>query len=66
LVTVWRYGAVAIWLQGKGSVIVSDRAFRRTRPWAVPLPDHKDAARSGKPATASQNPMAPVDRGGAE
>jgi len=42
--TVWRYGAVAIWLRPEGAVILSDRAFRGTRPWVVGLPERKAAA----------------------
>ena len=42
--TVWRYGAVAIWLRPEGAVVVSDRAFRGARPWVVGLPARKAAA----------------------
>ncbi len=42
--TVWRYGAVAVWLRPAGVEIVSDRAFRGTRPWVVGLPPKRNAA----------------------
>ena len=36
--TVWRYGAAAIWLNGGRATILTDRAWRGTRPWVPPLP----------------------------
>ena len=36
--TVWRYGATAIWLDGRHARIVTDRAYRGDRPWVPPLP----------------------------
>ena len=36
--TVWRYGSVAIWLDGGHARIVTDRAWRGLRPWVAPLP----------------------------
>jgi competence protein ComEC len=36
--TVWRYGATAIWLDGRHARIVTDRAYRGNRPWVPPLP----------------------------
>ena len=49
--TVWRYGAVAIWLRPQGVVIVSDRWLRGTRPWVVPLPGRQaTAAKTRSPA----------------
>jgi competence protein ComEC len=42
--TVWRYGAVAVWLRPEGAVLVSDRSLRGTRPWVVGLPERKAAA----------------------
>ncbi len=42
--TVWRYGAVAIWLDGTHARIVTDRAWRGARPWVPPPPlPHKAA-----------------------
>jgi competence protein ComEC len=56
--TVWRYGAVAVWLEPGGAVIVSDRRLRGERPWVAPLPVH-DAVK-GKPGVgpALTEPMA--------
>jgi len=59
--TVWRYGAVAVWLQPAGVVIVSDRWFRGTRPWVVGLPAKRNAAVA--PPTL---PMAPHEPPAAE
>jgi competence protein ComEC len=56
--TVWRYGAVAIWLRPQGAVVVSDRAWRGTRPWVVPPPERKAAAVPGNLRTAPREPMA--------
>jgi competence protein ComEC len=36
--TVWRYGATAIWLDGRRARIVTDRAYRGDRPWVPPQP----------------------------
>jgi competence protein ComEC len=36
--TVWRYGATAIWLEGRHARIVTDRAYRGDRPWIPPMP----------------------------
>jgi competence protein ComEC len=36
--TVWRYGAVAVWLRPGGVEVVSDRSLRGARPWVVALP----------------------------
>ncbi len=52
--TVWRYGAVAVWLQPHGVVIVSDRSLRGVRPWVVPLPERRAA-----PVLPPSLPMAP-------
>jgi competence protein ComEC len=59
--TVWRYGSVAIWLRPTGVEIVSDRAFRGTRPWVVGLPPKRN------PAVVPQTlPMAPHEPVAAE
>lgn len=55
--TVWRFGAVAIWLGPGEARIISDRVFRGTRPWVVPLPERR-AATPPRPTL----PMAPRDQ----
>jgi competence protein ComEC len=59
--TVWRYGSVAIWLRPTGVEIVSDRAFRGTRPWVVGLPPKRDAA-----VVPPTSPVAPHEPPAAE
>jgi competence protein ComEC len=49
--TVWRYGATAIWLDPHHVRILTDRGFRGTRPWVIPLPG---------PRTAGAGPTQPV------
>ena len=53
--TVWKEGAVAIWLEPHGARVLTDRADRGERPWVVPPP--KPRARP-----VSNLPMAPMDR----
>ena len=36
--TVWRDGAHAVWIEGDGVRVVSDRAYRGRRPWVPPPP----------------------------
>ncbi len=36
--TVWKYGATAIWLDGRHARILTDRAYRGARPWVPPVP----------------------------
>jgi competence protein ComEC len=36
--TVWRYGATAIWLNGRHAYVLTDRAYRGNRPWVPPPP----------------------------
>jgi competence protein ComEC len=36
--TVWRYGAVAIWLNTRHAYVLTDRAYRGIRPWVPPPP----------------------------
>jgi len=36
--TVWRYGATAIWLDGRHARILTDRTWRGERPWVPPPP----------------------------
>jgi competence protein ComEC len=56
--TVWRYGAVAIWLRPAGAVILSDRSARGTRPWVVGLPERKAAAPPTGLKLAPSEPLA--------
>jgi competence protein ComEC len=43
--TVWRYGATAIWLNGRGAEILTDRRYRGDRPWVPPPPAPRAAAK---------------------
>jgi competence protein ComEC len=63
--TVWRYGSVAIWLRPTGVEIVSDRAFRGTRPWVVGLPPKRNAA-VVPPTLPPTLPVAPQEPPAAE
>jgi competence protein ComEC len=36
--TVWRFGAVGIWLNGHHAYVLTDRAYRGVRPWVPPPP----------------------------
>ena len=56
--TVWRYGAVAVWLRPEGAVVVSDRWLRGTRPWVVGLPERKAAAPPSGVKVAPKEPVA--------
>ena len=47
--TVWRYGATAIWLDGRRATIVTDRAYRGDRPWVPPPPSPRARAVPGLP-----------------
>ncbi|HEX3991513.1 MAG TPA: ComEC/Rec2 family competence protein [Acetobacteraceae bacterium] len=53
--TVWRDGAVAIWLEPHGARVLTDREYRGARPWVIPPP--KPRARP-----VSNLPIAPLDR----
>ena len=55
--TVWRDGAVAIWLEPDGARILTDRAERGTRPWVPPPP-------TPRPRPAPNLPPAIVDTAG--
>jgi competence protein ComEC len=46
--TVWRDGAVAIWLDEAGPRIVTDRAVRGARPWVPPPPRPRWEAHLGE------------------
>jgi competence protein ComEC len=45
--TVWRDGAVAIWLDPGGARVLTDRAERGARPWVPPPPTPSRRARPG-------------------
>jgi competence protein ComEC len=53
--TVWRFGSAAIWLNGDGARVMTDRWERGDRPWVPPLPKPR------KPAMPTL-PVAAVDR----
>jgi competence protein ComEC len=53
--TVWRDGAVAIWLEPHGARVLTDREDRGARPWVIPPP--KPRARP-----VSNLPTAPLDQ----
>jgi len=36
--SVWRDGAIAVWLTAQGAVVLTDRQFRGDRPWVPPPP----------------------------
>jgi competence protein ComEC len=64
--TVWRYGAVAVWLQPEGAVpggavIVSDRSLRGTRPWVAPLPARQTAKSKPGVKVVPKEPVAAID-----
>lgn len=51
--TVWRNGAVAIWLDNSGAEVVTDRAERGKRPWVAPPPQPRRRANSSLPRAKS-------------
>ena len=53
--TVWKNGAVAIWLEPLGARVLTDRENRGTRPWVPPPP-------TPKPRAVSPLPLAALDR----
>jgi competence protein ComEC len=53
--TVWKDGAVAIWLEPHGALVLTDRADRGDRPWVAPPPKPR------RPPV-SNLPLAPADR----
>jgi competence protein ComEC len=53
--TVWKEGAVAVWLEPPGARVLTDRQDRGERPWVPPLP-------SPRPRPVSDLPAATVDR----
>jgi competence protein ComEC len=54
--TVWRYGAVAVWLQPQGVGIISDRSLWGVRPWVMPLSERRTV-----PMLPPTLPMAPKE-----
>ena len=42
--TVWRDGAHAVWIEGAGVRVLSDRAARGDRPWVPPVPTPRRVA----------------------
>lgn len=53
--TVWKDGAVAIWLGPQGAQVLTDREDRGERPWVPPPP-------KPRPRPVSNLPMAPTDQ----
>ena len=51
--TVWRDGAHAVWLGAGAPIVVSDRAFRGSRPWVPPPPTPR--------RNVPDLPMAPIE-----
>jgi competence protein ComEC len=51
--TVWREGAVAIWLDALVPIIVTDRTERGARPWVPPIPEPHQH-RASKPLAATE------------
>ena len=54
--TVWRYGSAAIWLDGDGVRLLTDRTERGSRPWVPPVPKPRAAA-------PPSLPLAQIDKG---
>ena len=60
--TVWRDGAVAIWLDPGGARVLTDRAERGARPWVPPPPitaQPRDARPGSSPQTTSLEETVP-------
>jgi competence protein ComEC len=51
--SVWRDGAYAVWLGGRGVTVVSDRQWRGDRPW-VPPPPQPRRPKPSAPMAASE------------
>lgn len=56
--SVWRDGAHAVWLEGSGVRVLSDRTARGTRPWVPPVPKPRNAAvrRAAPSSPSSEQP----------
>jgi competence protein ComEC len=52
--TVWREGAVAVWLTPSGARVVTDRGLRGRRPWVAPLPRSRGQQGARLPAAAPE------------
>jgi competence protein ComEC len=52
--TVWRYGATAIWLDGRRARILTDRAYRGERPWVPPPPTPRARASPSLPSAPTK------------
>jgi competence protein ComEC len=68
--TVWRYGATAIWLEGRHARILTDRAWRGDRPWVPPPPTPRVRTVPALPPAQSESlsvvqTLAPLSSGGA-
>lgn len=48
--TVWRFGSAAVWIDGDGVRVLTDRAERGDRPWVPPVP---------KPRVVDEGPALP-------
>jgi len=53
--TVWRDGAVAIWLEPRDVVLLTDRAERGARPWVPPPPTPRARPEPALPPAASED-----------
>jgi competence protein ComEC len=58
--TVWRNGAVAIWLDSGGARVLTDREERGSRPWVPPPPTPRSRTRPGLVPALADRPSAPV------
>src|ERR1700761_8971142 len=54
--TVWRNGATAIWLAGDRAEVLTDRAWRGTRPWVPPPPIPRARVVPKLPAASTDAP----------
>lgn len=54
--SVWRDGAIAVWLTAAGPVVLTDRAFRGARPWVPPPPVPRRAVPSLPMAVVEELP----------
>ena len=59
--SVWRDGATAIWLDGAGPRILSDRAYRGDRPWVPGPPTPRRSAPNLPMATPDELPPAAAE-----
>ncbi len=52
--TVWRYGATAVWLDGRRATVLTDRAYRGERPWVPSEPTPKDRPSPSLPPAGAE------------